>query len=110
MVRNLIFSLILLLVPTTVFAISLDAAKEGGLVGETPSGYLEATAATPSAEVASLVKEVNKKRLAEYTRISKEGGPSLTLKQVETLAGNKAIQLTKPGNLIKTQDGKWEKK
>jgi uncharacterized protein YdbL (DUF1318 family) len=54
------------------FALDLHSARSGGLVGETPEGYV--TALKPSAEVNALVADVNAKRKAEYERISKENG------------------------------------
>jgi uncharacterized protein len=53
-------------------ALDLKDARAQGLVAETPEGYIKAV--TPSAEVNALVKSVNDKRRAEYTRISRENG------------------------------------
>lgn len=57
------------------FALDLHSARASGLVVETPAGYI--TAVQPSPEVNALVAEVNAKRKAEYTRISKENGQSV---------------------------------
>lgn len=87
-------------------ALSLDAAKSQGLVGEQPNGYLGIVQATP--EVVQLVSEVNKKRRRAYERIAEQNG--ITVEQVELLAGRKAIKKTKAGYYIKTPSGEWVKK
>jgi uncharacterized protein YdbL (DUF1318 family) len=56
-------------------ALDLQTARSSGLVTEKADGYV--AAAKPSPEVDALVKEVNAKRLAEYTKISKENGQSV---------------------------------
>ena len=97
----------ILLVPGIAGAISLDAAKDQGLVGETPSGYLAAVTAAPAGEVSALVTEINQKRKNEYQRIAADTGSTLT--QVEKLAAEKAMAMTKPGNYIKLPTGEWKK-
>jgi uncharacterized protein len=57
------------------FALDLQSARSSGAVAETASGYIKAV--KPSADVSALVAEVNAKRKAEYTRISKENGQSV---------------------------------
>ena len=89
-----------------VSALSLEEAKTKGLVGEKPSGYLGAVTAG-SGEVQSLIDEVNQKRRQAYEDIAKRNGTQLTA--VETLAGEKAIQNTKPGNFIEGPGG-WTRK
>jgi uncharacterized protein len=57
---------------STAMALDLQQARSQGLVIEQPDGYI--AAAKPSAEVDSLVEDVNSKRKQEYERISKEKG------------------------------------
>ena len=87
------------------FALSLDQAKSQGLLGETPSGYLEAV--KPEAAVVALLQDINAKRREEYESIAKKNGTALHT--VEALAGKQALEKTAPGNYIKV-DGKWLKK
>ena len=94
------------LLSQSVWALDLAEAKKSGLVGETPSGYLAAVNDGDGA-VKSLISSVNKKRKAQYEKIAKQNGTSV--KKVEALAGEKAMQLTQPGHYIKL-DGKWVKK
>lgn len=102
----LIFAI--LLIPTMAFALSLDAAKSSGAIGETPTGYLEAVSPNPSADVVALVKDINGKRKAQYESIAKKNGTGL--KAVEALAGKKAIEKTPPGEFVKLPNGSWKRK
>jgi uncharacterized protein len=98
-----------LLVSTIAFsawAISLNDAKQQGLVGEMPNGYLGVV--VESAEVQSLVDSVNEKRRNIYLNLARKN--KITMEQVTALAGVKALEKTQPGHLIKTSDGKWVKK
>ena len=97
-----------LLLPLTGFAITIDEAKAGGLVGEDASGYLAAVADPPNAEVAALVTEVNEKRRAEYTRIAAKNG--IDVVQVEQLAGKKAIERTASGHYVRLAGEDWRRK
>ncbi|MFO0706580.1 MAG: YdbL family protein [Nitrospira sp.] len=86
-------------------ALSLDEAKAKGLVGEKSSGYLGIVAG--GGDVQSLVSEINAKRRQAYEEIAKKNG--MQLSAVETLAGEKAMQNTKPGHYIEGPGG-WTKK
>jgi uncharacterized protein YdbL (DUF1318 family) len=90
----------------SAFALSLDEAKAKGLVGERPNGYLGSV--NPSnAESQSLIEDVNRKRKQAYEEIAKRNRTDI--RAVETLAGEKAIQNTAPGNFIEGPGG-WMKK
>jgi uncharacterized protein YdbL (DUF1318 family) len=107
--RALISVLVVISLSVTSFAwaLELDQAKSRGLVGETPSGYLEPVTPSPDSEVRKLVDDINSKRRNQYIEISKKN--NTTLAAVEALAGQKAIEKTASGNYIKTQSG-WKKK
>jgi len=93
-------------VASSVFALSLDEAKAKGLVGEKSSGYLGAV--NPSnAEALALIEDVNQKRRQAYEDIAKRNRTNV--QAVESLAGEKAIQNTKPGNFVEGPGG-WTKK
>lgn len=83
----------------------LDAAKQQGLVGETPTGYLEVVRADDNAQ--GIVEAINKARREEYARIANKHDIPVT--QVETVAGQKALEKTPAGQYILV-DGKWVKK
>ena len=90
----------------SAWAISLEQAKQQGLVGEMPSGYLGVVVA--STEASSLVEMVNKKRKDIYLNLARKN--KITMQQVTKLAGNKSIAKTQSGHLIKNASGQWVKK
>ncbi|MBS8239529.1 DUF1318 domain-containing protein [Marinobacter lipolyticus] len=83
----------------------LDAVKQQGLVGETPTGYLDVV--RPEAEAREVVEAINTARRDEYTRIAEKHGIPVT--QVETVAGQKAVEKTPSGQFVLV-DGQWVKK
>jgi len=88
------------------FAMSVEEAKTKGLVGEKANGYLGVV--NPSSqEVQSLTNEVNKKRRQAYEDIAARNRTQLDA--VEALAGEKAIQNTKPGHFVEGPGG-WTRK
>lgn len=68
------------------FAITLDQAKQQGMVCELPTGYLQATSGA-TADVDRLVNTINSKRKQEYARIAGEHG--VTPEQVGKLTAQK---------------------
>jgi uncharacterized protein YdbL (DUF1318 family) len=87
------FTTCLLLITQPAFSIDLQTAKDQGLVGETPSGYLAAVK-SPSPEVSALIESINS---------------NTSLQAVEQLAGKKAIEKSAPGSYVKV-GGSWQKK
>ena len=102
----LIVALSVSLTTGVAFALNLDQAKSQGLVGETPSGYLEAVS-NPDANTKKLINSINKARKETYKKIATDRGTDL--KAVEKLAGETAMNKTAKGNYIKV-NGKWVKK
>ncbi len=98
----------LFIIPGESLALSLDSAKDQGLVGEKLDGYLGIVVQNPSTEVEALVKEINSKRMQEYQSIAGKNGTDL--KTVELLAGKKAVEKTRSGHFIKLPTGVWEAK
>ncbi|MCB0318303.1 MAG: YdbL family protein [Bdellovibrionales bacterium] len=89
---------------SAAWAISLPDAKAQKLVGETPSGYLEAVSGSPSADVKALVDDINSKRRDEYKKIADKNKTKIAA--VEALAGSKAIEKTPAGQYVK-KGGNW---
>jgi len=83
----------------------LDAVKQQGLVGETPTGYLGVVQAEGQAR--EVVEAINSARRDEYKRIAEKHDIPVT--QVETVAGKKAIEKTPTGQYVQMGD-KWVKK
>ena len=88
------------------WALDLGDAKTQGLIGETPSGYLEAVV-SPSSSVSALINDINEKRKRHYQQIATKNGTPLEV--VEKLAGETALKKTESGNYVKI-GGKWIKR
>jgi len=95
-------------VVNTAIALNLGEAKSRGLVGEKPNGYLGAVQAKSSPDVKELIANINSKRKSTYKSIAKKNGTSL--KNVEALAGSKALTKTTPGKFVQLPSGQWQKK
>ena len=106
LMKKFSLAMVALSITFSAWAISLDQAKQQGLVGEMASGYLGVVVSSP--EVKSLVADVNQKRKEFYLDIARKN--KLTIKQVTALAGEKAIAKTQSGHLIKLSSGGWIKK
>lgn len=104
-IKKLLLSLIALCFSAASFALSLDDAKDQGLVGENLSGYLTAISVTP--EVTALVEEINAKRKQAYQKLANDN--NLTLAAVEQMAGQKAVEKSKSGHMVNLGQG-WQKK
>lgn len=101
-----LLAVVALVFSVQALALDLDGAKQQGLVGEQPNGYLGVVKATP--EAVELVSDINRKRRQAYQRIASENG--ITLEQVAHLAGQKAIARTESGGYVKTPSGQWVRK
>ena len=88
-------------------AISLQAARASGVVGETPRGYV-APVGQPNAEVAALVNEVNNNRRSEYEKIAKQQG--ISVEQVGIITANKVKSQLPAGSYVMNPDGSWVRK
>lgn len=98
-----IFSLFLAL---SAHALTLQEAKNTGVIGELPSGYLGMIKESP--EVYELMVSVNIKRLEHFESIAKQN--KLPVEQVAALAGKKFIEKTVAGYFIQNSAGQWVKK
>jgi len=95
----------LLLLSSSALALSLSQAKSQGLVGETPSGYIEARSG--GSEVSALVQSINAQRRQEYLAIAARDG--IPLGTVERLAGEKLINRVGSGEYYKA-NGSWQRR
>ena len=89
------------------WALDLDTAKHQGLVGERADGYIGAVSPNPSADVRSLVADVNARRKAAYTEIARKNGGAV--ETVAALAGQKLIDRAAAGDWIDAGSG-WSQK
>jgi len=90
------------------WAIDLQSAKSQGLVGEQPNGYLGLVKASVSADVKTMMNDINAQRKKEYQVIAQRNKTKLNV--VEALAGKKAIERTPSGQYVKLPSGQWVKK
>ncbi|MBQ0777709.1 YdbL family protein [Halopseudomonas laoshanensis] len=104
--------LLALLVSAPVWALSLNeamsalpAAKSAGQLGEQPNGYLGVV--SPSESAAEIARQINQARREEYQRLAEENG--IQLRDVESIAGKKALDRTPAGQYILLNDV-WMKK
>ena len=87
-------------------ALDLSQARSSGMVGEKTDGYVAAIQS--SGDVRKLAADVNAKRKAEYTRISKENGQPVDV--VAKLAAPQIIKGLPAGALYQDPDGNWIKR
>ncbi|HET8848442.1 MAG TPA: YdbL family protein [Marinobacter sp.] len=83
----------------------LDAAKQQGLVGETPLGYLDVV--KPEGNAKAIVDAINQARREEYARIAAKH--NIPVAEVEAVAGKKAVEKTPSGQFIRV-NGRWVQK
>lgn len=108
--RNALLS-ILLLAAGSAAAASLplqrdpayQAAREQGLVGEQPDGYL-GIVGTATPELRALVNNINIQRKRQYTS---EASASSTVEQMAFVTGCNLILRTVPGEKYRAPDGRW---
>jgi len=100
--------LLLFVTLSYAWALSLDEAKDRGLVGERSNGYLGVVSGKASPEVQTLIEDINQKRQQRYQEIANRNNTNL--QAVELLAGKTAIKKTKPGDFIQLPSGQWIKK
>ncbi|WP_435532277.1 YdbL family protein [Proteus vulgaris] len=101
------FALMLTLVSTNATALTLDEAREQGLVGETFSGYIELVQIN-NKQAQRLVDEINQARKTKYAEIARTN--QVTPESVARLAGEKLVARANEGEFVKGINGKWVEK
>jgi hypothetical protein len=100
--------ILLFFMPLLAFGVTLDEAKQEGLLGERPDGYLGIVKAPSTPDTVNLMKDINNKRRDVYKGIAQKNGTALPA--VEALAGKKAIEKTPSGQFTMQPDGNWVRK
>jgi len=96
-----------LLISIAAIALELDDAKNMGLVGEQPNGYLGLVSGT-SPEAAALVVDINAKRKARYQEIANKQNTQLV--NIERIAGEKLIEKSQAdGEFYMDGSGQWQR-
>lgn len=99
------FSLSALALDLTGAMTALPAAKASGQLGEQTDGYLGVV--QPGGQASEIARLINQARRAEYQKLARQNG--IQLRDVEALAGKKAVEKTPPGQFIRL-DGQWRRK
>ena len=105
--KTLLLACMLLLVPMS-FALTLQEAKNEGLVGEQRNGYVGLVMESAPAGVMALARDVNNQRRELYQQIARQN--NLTVEQVAALAFEKAVEATPAGQYLHDASGAWVKK
>jgi len=98
----------LLLLALPAWALSLDEAKNQGLVGERSNGYLGIVVDNPGADVRNLVADINRKRKTAYEDSARSAGVELQV--IELRIGQRLQNKAEPGHYIESGDGRWRRK
>ncbi len=105
--RTLILLFCVLAIPAS-FALTLQEAKDQGLVGEQRDGYVGLVVSNAAAEVVSMVQDINNQRRDLYRQIAQQNG--ITVEQVAALAYEKAVAATPVGQFVQNANGDWQRK
>ncbi len=98
--------IICLMLSFSAQALTLQEAKQAGLVGERTNGYLGMI--KQDAEAKKLILTVNKKRQAKYKQLATQH--NISVEAVALRAGKKAISLTPKGQFVEVKPGQWKRK
>jgi uncharacterized protein YdbL (DUF1318 family) len=106
LIRTAVISLWMLSYSFGCWALTLEQAKNQGLVGESLSGYLVVRKADPEVEI--LIQQVNNKRKEQYQRVAQSTGSNL--EEVEQRSGQKLIERAQAGEWIQGLSRQWRQK
>jgi uncharacterized protein len=98
----------MLLVAQVSFALTLQEAKNEGIVGELRNGYVGLVVESAPSEVVALVRDINNQRRELYQQIARENG--ISVEQVAALAFEKAVEATPAGQYLQNASGAWIRK
>lgn len=105
--KTLALVVCLIMIPFS-FALTLQEAKQQGVIGEQRDGYIGYVVGNVSAEVRAMVENVNGERMQRYRQIAREN--NITVEQVQTLAFEQAAEATRAGHFLQNTGGEWVKK
>ncbi len=95
-----------LLFSQPLWAITLNEARQQGLVGETLSGYIAPV--RQDKETLALVKSINEARAAHYQQLADSN--NISVDEVAKLAGQKLVTRAQPGEYVRGINGQWMRK
>ncbi len=91
----------------SVYALTVDEAKEHGIIGETLSGYL-AVVDQNDKDAVKLTDKINHERDLKYSEIAQRN--NLKTKDVARIAGQKLVERASSGEYVRGINGQWLKK
>lgn len=98
--------LALLLLSPVAMALTLDEARQQGLVGETLTGYIAPV--TQNSETQALVERINQGRQQQYQALALRN--NMTAAEVGRIAGQKLVERAAAGQYVRGINGQWLKK
>lgn len=102
-----VITLCTLVIAFSAFSLTVDTAKEQGVIGETLSGYL-AVVNESNEGVHQLVNKINREREVKYSEIASKN--NLKTKDVAKIAGQKLVDRASQGEYVRGINGQWLKK
>lgn len=99
-------AMVFLLLSPAAMALTLDEARQQGLVGETLSGYIAAV--TQNADAQALVERINQGRQQQYQALALRN--NMTAAEVGRIAGQKLVERAAAGQYVRGINGQWLKK
>ena len=99
--------LVSVLAASTAWALDINSAKDQGLVGERPDGYIAVVQGNAPASLAAFVQSINEKRRAKYVALAKKNGTNL--QAVQQIVGEKLISTARAGHFV-MRGGQWVRK
>lgn len=98
--------LALLLLSPAAMALTLDEARQQGLVGETLTGYIAPV--IQNKETLALVDRINQGRQQQYQSLALRN--NMTTAEVGRIAGQKLVERAAAGQYVRGINGQWLKK
>ncbi|MCT4706471.1 YdbL family protein [Enterobacteriaceae bacterium H16N7] len=95
-----------LLFSQPLLAVTLNDARQQGLVGETLSGYIAPIKQDKA--TLTLVKNINEARAEHYQQLADSN--NISVDEVAKLAGQKLVTRAAPGEYVRGINGQWMKK
>lgn len=93
----------LLLLCQPVLALTLNEARQQGLVGETLDGYIAPRA--QDSQTLALVKQINEARAQSYRQLAARN--HLPVDDVAKMAGQKLVDRAAHGEYVRGINGQW---
>lgn len=100
-VKRITLMLAVMLIAFPALALNLQEAKQQGLVGEMPNGYIGAVVNNPNTQ--ALVKHINNMRKQSYIKMARKHG--LSLNEITSLAGARFARKLLRGIILKVSKG-----